>query len=843
VFSSLSPGTYTAQVTDNCNTSVTKTFTITGSYTTPSISITSQAPSCPSSSDGFITVTATNGRAPLTYALISPSPVTVGPQAGNSFTGLPAGSYTVQVKDSCGNFQTQTVNLTPTPSTVLVIGNNGNSILQYISCDSFAVYLTFNYTNYKPPYTITATLPNGSTVTQVLTAPVTSGGSFFDTLYIHYAHVTGSTDLLPLTVTNACGVSNSGYVTLSTGFDMTPDSTVASVCGNGYTYTFDEFPNLHCSTVTYTLVSPAGVVLATQTNNSTFAGYPAGVGYKVIRQDCCSKDTLQFTWSATPPFQITYTQGLSYATCEEGTMTLFITYNYNDLATVVLESGPSSVTLASGLVQPYTYPDTATNIWNGDIIGYFGPGTYELVATDNVCGQKDSVTVTVGPGDVRATTFDATLEKGCNNANKILLSVVNNQVWTPGTVTVNSTTAQLYNVYDESAATSYSDSVQNLPAGTYYASYQFSNYYGIDYFKGMSTWPCSVYNDTIVIPSYTQPSFSPAPAVVLCGSTREVALIPDSTTGVQPYQYEITAGPSTTALQSSPVFTGLGAGTYTFLMEDACDNSFSRNITVDTLAIPTVVTTGSTCVGSNATFVLPASPFYSYSWQYPNGTTATGDSLVLDPVTSADVGTYTLSLTSTVSGCTNTTSKSLILYPCQVLLESLLDFSGQWAGDNIQLAWKTTDELNASYYVVERSTDGYAFVDVQRVAAGGVQNTYTVTDTHVPAGTVYYRLQTVENSGVLDYSNIITFSNDHPQAFNVYPRLVTSGTPVTVTLPASDHAASIRVISVDGKVWLNVPVAAGIGKTEIDASGLATGVYFVVFTGNGGAVAAEILKE
>ena len=844
VFQSLAPGTYTVQVTDNCNTSVTKNVTIAGTYATPTLNITSQAPSCPGSSDGSITMNVTNGRAPLMYSLISPSPVTAGPQTSNVFTGLPNGTYTCQVTDSCGNFQTQTVGLVATPSSVLVVDNNGNSVLQYLACDSFAVYLTFNITNYKPPYTITATLPNGSVVTQVLTDPVVTSGSINDTLHIRYNHVTGNTDLMPLTITNQCGVSSTGYITLSSGMDMSPDSTVASVCGSGYTYTFDEFPQLHCSTVTYTLVSPTGVVLATQTNNSTFADYPPGNGYKVIRQDCCSRDTLQFNWSATPPFQITYTQGIPYGTCKQGTTGLYITFNYNDIADVVLVSGPPSITLADGTVYTYTYPDTAYNIWNGDIIGYFGPGTYKIYAIDTSCGQKDSITVTFGPGDVRQTTFGATLEKGCNNSNKILLNVVSNYEWTPGTVTVNSTSGQIYNNYVESAATSFSDSIQNLASGTYYASYQYSDYYWMDYFNGMNTLACDITNDTIVIPGYTDPSFSPSAAVALCGTTREVALQPDSASGVQPYEFQIIAGPETTTTQSSPVFTGLSAGTYTFLMTDACDNSYSSSISINTLAVPNIATTGSTCVGSDATFTLPASPFYNYTWQLPGGSTSVGNTLALNPVTSSDIGTYIVSLTSTISGCTNTVSENYVLNSCQVLAETLLYFSGQWENGNIQLNWQMANETTMSYYIVERSTDGVAFTSIQQVeATERTLNTYTVTDTHVPAGIVYYRLQLVEKSGSINYSNIISFDKVTTQPFSVYPSLITGNTPVTVIYPVTSHTSFIRVIGVDGSILQTIPVAAGTAKTSIDMTNLARACYFVVFTSNDNVIAKQVWKE
>jgi hypothetical protein len=836
ILQSLAPGAYTVQVTDHCNTSVTRNFTVTGSYTVPEPTFTTQPPTCPGSSDGSITISA-NGRAPFTYSLINPSPVIRGPQAGNVFTGLPGGNYTCQVNDSCGNFQTRTVRLSAPPSIISLTSYT----LQYLACDSFAVILTFNISDYRPPYTITATPPGGPALTHTLTAPAVNAGSFNDTFRIRFHHTTGAFEQMPITVTNQCGISSTGNIPLSTNMDMSVNATLPGGCGSQYTYMFDRNPaSLHCGAITYTLVSPSGAVLATQTNNSTFSGFPPGPGYKVVREDCCRKDSVTFNWDAGPAFRISYTQNLPYATCREGTTTLYIEYNFtNQPADIVLVSGPPSVTYGDGTVHTYTYPDTIKNVYSRDIVGNFGPGTYKMYAINNSCGQKDSITKTFGPNDVRHSVFTASLQKGCADANKLLLNATSNTSWAPGNVTVNS----IFNKTFIDPTLSISDSLMNVSPGTYYATYQYHNIY-FPRFWGTANLGCDVIRDTIVIPAYTQPRFSSTAAVALCGATRQVALLPDSTRGVPPYQWQITSGPTTRPQQASPVFTGLASGTYTFLMADACANSYSHNITIDTLSLPNVITTGSTCVGNIATFTLPASPFYNYSWQRPNGSTSTGNALTLNPVTVSDIGNYTIAVNCTIAGCTNTTSRTLTLNACQALPQTLLHFSGQRKNGTIQLNWQTADEINMSYYIVERSTDGLVFTPVQQVAAKeGVLNTYTATDARVPAGSVYYRIQSVEKGGTINYSSLISFNNMNAQPFNVFPSLITGNTAVTVTCPVTSHTSFIRVIGVDGRVIQTIPVFAGVTKTSIDVTNLARGSYFVVFTGNENTIATQIWKE
>jgi hypothetical protein len=318
-----------------------------------------------------------------------------------------------------------------------------------------------------------------------------------------------------------------------------------------------------------------------------------------------------------------------------------------------------------------------------------------------------------------------------------------------------------------------------------------------------------------------------------------MALLPDSTSGVQPYTFKISGGPVTTPAQSSPVFTGLSTGTYTFQMADACANSYSSSMTIDTLIVPNMSTLGGACAGGNATFFLPASPFFNYSWLHPNGSTTTGDTLSYSPITSADTGTYKISLTSTIGGCTSTTSRNFTLGFCTVLAEDLLDFSGQETKGNIQLHWTTTNDPTIGYFIVARSTDGITFYPVQQLDA----NTYSTTDTHVPPGTVYYRLQIMDNDGNTHYSNIISFNNGNQQLVNVYPRLIAGNTPVKCTYPASDGNAFFRVVGVDGKAWRTVPLAAGTTQTTIDVANLPAGNYFIVYTTGNNVVPVQVFKE
>lgn len=849
-FLSLEPGNYTVRVTDNCNTSLTADFTITGSYSVPVPNHLLTPPVCPGGTDGSITINVTSGRSPFTYALISPSPVTVPSQTGNVFTGLPGGIYTYEVTDSCGNFQTRTVTLPDGYDGAFYI-SRGN--LHYEDCDSFSVsYRVFaiDPSRLRPPYNMTLTLPDGHIITHAInTVAFNSDGSIIqDTFHFSYHHINGANDAIPIDGTTNCGfVAGSAYGFLG-ALDMFP-SSIKNGCSQDFNYSFDGVADnspsaifqYHCNTINYTLISPAGTPLATQLNNSTFSGYPAGIGYKVIREDCCGKDSITFNWESRPALKIT---GISVSpgdVCKEGAAGLTVFTNNQTQGDIILASGPPSITFGDGTVHNYVYPDTIPNMPFGTTsvrINYFGAGTYTIYAVDT-CGERDTATFTITPAQLRHSSFATILKKGCIDDNKIVFTAQSNTTQYDADIAIN-------NQPFYPASYPYTDSAINLPAGIYSTMYAYrSQIAPWAFLQGMSGYACDTVHATVVVPPYTQPAFALSPAVAVCSGIRTVALLPDSSTGVSPYRYRISAGAITTPLQDDNVFPNLTAGTYTFLLADACGNSFSNSVAIDTLKVPAINVTGTACLGSSTTLSLPVNPYYTYSWQHPSGAIINGDTLTLNPVSTNDIGTYIVTVTSTISGCSDSKTLSLNLNNCSIsaLPLTLLQFSGNRQGNAVVLQWRTEEEVNTSYFIVERSTDGIHFAGIQKVSVSGeTTGSYTATDYQPLSGKLYYRLQMVDKDGKATYSNIISINNGGNNTLSVMPRLVTNNSEIKVLHAASAQTAFIQVTGIDGKIWLTRPVAKGSVQTNINTRGLAKGNYLVVYSGNGIRTAVQIVK-
>lgn len=847
VLQSLEAGNYTVQVKDFCNTVITKTFTVAGTYTVLQPWTTIKNPDCQGYSDGKIKIDVTNGRPPYKYALISPSPVTVSPQAGNEFTGLPGGDYTYQVTDSCDNYQTRQV--------TLLSNDNGNFqgqlySLHYEGCDSFSMAYTFTpdiLFNFKAPYTVTLTLPDGTNKVKVIPASAIISGTvtFYDTLYFRYHHIMGNTDLLQVNIVNNCGQAlpyPMGYG--MTVLDMYPSYLPGTGCPLQYRYTFDQNKDnnpaepwlqyFHCNTITYTLLDPAWNILASQVNNSTFSNFPVANGYKVIREDCCRKDTLYFDWAAPPALKINNYSLSTLDVKKDNTVSLnLMVYPYL-YGRVVVASGPPSVTFLDGTVHNYTYPDTLFNQPFGTTsvnINYLTVGDYKVYALDS-CGNKDSLSFTITPAEVRHDTFSTSLIKGCLGANKIR--------WR-STITgyqyAGSSYATVYmpnlGQLQYSNASPDIDSFVNINTGTYIIEYTYwDRFFQQGYLKGMSGYTNDKFIDTIVVPPYTQPSFAANPAIAVCAGDRHVALLPDSTKGVLPFKYRIAAGSVTTSLQSSPVFSHLAMGTYKLLMEDACGNSYSRDMTVDTLSVPGIATNGSTCQNDAATLTLPSWPYYTYSWQLPDGTIYAGDSLAIDPVTPADTGLYRITVTSNIAGCVDSKTSAATLRFCSALILPLniLQFSGTQKGEGFLLNWRTANEENTRHFTIERNAANGDFIRLgQTNATGLASSTYSFMDYQPLAGVSKYRLLITDQDGKNSYSKTIVRDGRNALKPDVYPRMITGRQPVYVVHPPAVLPAIVQVLNMQGVVLRNIPVTKGAVQTIADLGTLPAGSYLVVY--------------
>ncbi len=96
---------------------------------------------------------------------------------------------------------------------------------------------------------------------------------------------------------------------------------------------------------------------------------------------------------------------------------------------------------------------------------------------------------------------------------------------------------------------------------------------------------------------------------------------------------------------------------------------------------------------------------------------------------------------------------SVLTNPLPVHLE---DFEAKTGDCKVALHWRTAEEMNASYFSIQRSIDGSNFHEIGRVNAAGISNTilYYNFDDPSPEVSNYYRLQITDRDGTFEHSVI-----------------------------------------------------------------------------------------
>jgi hypothetical protein len=173
-----------------------------------------------------------------------------------------------------------------------------------------------------------------------------------------------------------------------------------------------------------------------------------------------------------------------------------------------------------------------------------------------------------------------------------------------------------------------------------------------------------------------------------------------------------------------------------------------------------------------------------------------------------------------------------------ILPITLSDLRATCGPGEIQLQWKTQQEVNSDYMEVQASADGTAWVSLTRIKAGGtvsVAQQYHYTDQSV-AGKRYYRLKLVDLNGRFAYSPVISNSClvngvsivAFPNPVTNYVQLIFTGirkkqVEVNLLNAAGQLLYTRSLGTVDGYRTVSIPVnhlARGIYYVQVRAEGV-----------------------
>jgi hypothetical protein len=157
-------------------------------------------------------------------------------------------------------------------------------------------------------------------------------------------------------------------------------------------------------------------------------------------------------------------------------------------------------------------------------------------------------------------------------------------------------------------------------------------------------------------------------------------------------------------------------------------------------------------------------------------------------------------------------------------------FKAEQDQNNIDITFKTINELNTDHFEIEQSNDGVNFTKVQSIKAAGNSSdprNYDWTQRNVSTGKYYYRLKIVDRNGMYAYSEIavVTVKNGVTIALGVYPNPATEKIYIKQTASSSGDIFQVRNLA--GVLIMQKTFTGGSAQNSIDVSGLSTGTYFL----------------
>ncbi len=175
-------------------------------------------------------------------------------------------------------------------------------------------------------------------------------------------------------------------------------------------------------------------------------------------------------------------------------------------------------------------------------------------------------------------------------------------------------------------------------------------------------------------------------------------------------------------------------------------------------------------------------------------------------------------------------------YDWGTLPVELVSFSSAVIGNDVELKWSTSEEINNSHFEIERRLTAGVWNNIGRVRGSGNVSSlteYNFTDKNVAAGNYQYRLRQVDYNGNYEYFNLAqevkVGSPDRLELGQNYPNPFNPATKISYKLHASGFV-TLKVFDIAGRqiaLLINKIQEAGTYEVNFNASqfGMSAGVY------------------
>jgi hypothetical protein len=167
--------------------------------------------------------------------------------------------------------------------------------------------------------------------------------------------------------------------------------------------------------------------------------------------------------------------------------------------------------------------------------------------------------------------------------------------------------------------------------------------------------------------------------------------------------------------------------------------------------------------------------------------------------------------------------------PTIVLPIKIISFTALPKGNQVQLEWKVTEQINVANYEVQTSTDGITFKTIVLVAASSsLSEGYGAIHQNPVSGLNYYRIKSIDKDGSFSYNEIRKVMFGKAGDVILYPNPVSTGV-VNIVLTGNmiNRSVIVNILSIEGKLISKQQIAKTSQTETIDVSVLASGRYVV----------------
>ncbi len=207
----------------------------------------------------------------------------------------------------------------------------------------------------------------------------------------------------------------------------------------------------------------------------------------------------------------------------------------------------------------------------------------------------------------------------------------------------------------------------------------------------------------------------------------------------------------------------------------------------------------------------PSSPYNSPTFSYPCGATLT-----------YEIIRYTASNGTCGGGeCGIIVTETGTGQPLPIKLTS---FNGNRKANNVLLNWNTAEEVNGSYFEIQRNS-GAGFQTITKVNAKNAATgaLYQFEDINVANTAVQYRLKLVDIDGSFKYSEVVSIKAiSSVSDVSIYPNPAVQGS-ARIRINDISDITTVQVFDLRGTVLKNIPVTGNI----INLSDLQAGSYLI----------------